>query len=353
MRVFVVGYHWIGGFSDFAAEGFRDAGCETALAYENELSFFQKARAAVMRYPALYRLAGMLKKKTSRAYRSYETSRRAGIASRIVEQVKRFKPDFILMVQCAGIPAETLRALKEEISAPIFVWFGDNPFDWVDRSYDGKWRFFDACFAADKTWLAPLRAATGKQAFHLPLASSSRAYFPVPAVPARYVSDIAFVGAPTEERIACLRSLFRYDMKIYGLGWDAYFEKYPELSRHWQGPVGPKEGNLANNGAKVVLGLYGRNLETSVGQRAFDVGASGGFLLSERKEQLTDLFVPEALALFEGAHDLPAAVDYWLSHEKEREAVAARFHAETVARNLYRHRAAAVCAAFMALEKND
>lgn len=352
MRVFVVGYHWVGGFSDFAAEGFRDAGCETFLAYENELSFFQKARAAVMRYPALYRFAGMLKKKASAAYRSYESGRRTAIASRMVLRAKRFKPDLIVVIQCAGTSAETLRSLKEEAGAPVFVWFGDNPFDWVDRSYDGKWRFFDACFAADKTWLAPLREATGKQSFHLPLASSSRTYFPVPAVPARYVSDIAFVGAPTEERIVLLASLFGYDMKVYGLGWDSYFGKYPELARYWQGPVGPKEGNLANNGAKIVLGLYGKNLRTSVGQRAFDVGASGGFLLSERREQLTDLFPPDALALFDGPHGLRAATDYWLSHDEGRTAVAKRFHAEVMERNLYWHRAETVCAAFKAFKEH-
>lgn len=349
MRVFIIGYHWVGGFSDFAAEGFRDIGCETALVYENELSFFQKARAALMRYPWLYRIAGILKKKTSRVYRSYESNRRAGIASRIVRQAKCFKPDFILMIQCAGTSAETLRALREEVGVPIFAWFGDNPFNWVDDSYDDKWQFFEVCFAVDATWLTPLRTATGKPVFHLPLASSAHAYFPVRTVPRRYVADIAFVGAPTEERIVYIKALSGCDIKIYGLGWDAYFEKYPELVKYWQGPVSPKEGNTAQCGAKIILGLYGKNLTTSVGQRAFDAGASGGFLLSERKGQLTDLFSPDALALFGDVDDLRAKVDYWLSHDALRASVAARFHAEVTAHNLYRHRAVTVCDAFKSL----
>ncbi len=349
MRVFIIGYHWVGGFSDFAAEGFRDNGCETALVYENELSFFQKARAALMRYPWLYRIAGILKKKTSAAYRSYESSRRAGIAPRIVRQAKRFKPDFILMIQCAGTSAETLRALRDETGVPIFAWFGDNPFNWVDDSYDDKWQFFDACFAVDATWLTPLRTATGKPAFHLPLASSAHAYFPVRTVPRRYVADIAFVGAPTEERIVHIKALSGCDIKIYGLGWDAYFEKYPQLAKQWQGPVSPKEGNMAQNGAKIVLGLYGKNLATSVGQRAFDAGASGSFFLSERKGQLTDLFPEGALALFDDPDDLRVKADYWLSHDEGRTAVAARFHSAVMHSNLYRHRAASVCEAFKSL----
>ena len=87
----------------------------------------------------------------------------------------------------------------------------------------------------------------------------------------------------------------------------SYSEKMPEVFRY----------------SKINLNITLRSIESGMPLRALDVMGAGGFLLSNYQTELAENFVDgEELVLFESEEDLLAKVEYYLQHEKERQAIA-------------------------------
>ena len=75
--------------------------------------------------------------------------------------------------------------------------------------------------------------------------------------------------------------------------------------------------------SKINLNITLRSIESGMPLRALDVMGAGGFLLSNYQTELAENFVDgEELVLFESEEDLLAKVEYYLQHEKERQAIA-------------------------------
>ena len=66
---------------------------------------------------------------------------------------------------------------------------------------------------------------------------------------------------------------------------------------------------------------------------------AGGFLLSNFQADFLDDFVPgEDFVYYESKEDLLQKIDYYLTHEKERQDIADNGHHKTAAGHTYRHR---------------
>ena len=66
---------------------------------------------------------------------------------------------------------------------------------------------------------------------------------------------------------------------------------------------------------------------------------AGGFLLSNFQADYLDMFVPgEDFVYYESKEDLLQKIDYYLTHEEERAAIARNGHDKVAAAHTYRHR---------------
>ena len=73
--------------------------------------------------------------------------------------------------------------------------------------------------------------------------------------------------------------------------------------------------------------------------RAWDILGAGGFLLSNYQADYADLFVAEEdYVYYINDEDLLSKADYYLSHEKERQEIAANGHRKVIDGNTYQHR---------------
>ena len=91
--------------------------------------------------------------------------------------------------------------------------------------------------------------------------------------------------------------------------------------------------------SKINLNISLRSIKSGIPQRAFDIMGSGGFLLSNFQADFLDDFIPgEDFDYYESKDDLLAKIDYYLAHEKERQAIAKNGHDKTAAAHTYRHR---------------
>lgn len=112
----------------------------------------------------------------------------------------------------------------------------------------------------------------------------------------------------------------------------------PNLINH--GSVDPYiEMPLVFKRSRINLNISLRSIKSGIPQRAFDIMGSGGFLLSNYQNDFLDFFTPgEDFEFYESKEDLLSKIDYYLSHEDERRAIASNGHNKLAAAHTYRHR---------------
>lgn len=79
--------------------------------------------------------------------------------------------------------------------------------------------------------------------------------------------------------------------------------------------------------SKINLNITLRSIQNGIPLRAYDILGSGGFLLSNYQTDLARHFVPdEDYVYYENREDLLRKIEYYLSHEDERSAIAHNAH---------------------------
>jgi len=75
--------------------------------------------------------------------------------------------------------------------------------------------------------------------------------------------------------------------------------------------------------SKINLNITAKSIRTGLPLRIYDVLACGGFLITNYQNELTDYFEPDAdLVYYTSEEDLIEKVDYYLTHEKDRQEIA-------------------------------
>lgn len=75
--------------------------------------------------------------------------------------------------------------------------------------------------------------------------------------------------------------------------------------------------------SKINLNMTNRPIETGITLRTFDIMGCGGFVMTNYQAQIPEYFVPgEDLVMYESIPDLLDKIDYYLTHDEEREQIA-------------------------------
>lgn len=91
--------------------------------------------------------------------------------------------------------------------------------------------------------------------------------------------------------------------------------------------------------SRINLNISLRSIKSGIPLRAFDIMGSGGFLLSNYQEDFLENFTPgEDFEYYENEQDLLDKIDYYLSHEAERQEIAKNGHAKVASAHTYRDR---------------
>lgn len=91
--------------------------------------------------------------------------------------------------------------------------------------------------------------------------------------------------------------------------------------------------------AQINLNLSSRQLETAVNQRVFDVPAAGGFLLTDWRESLTELFDPdEEMVCFSTVDEMNDLIRFYKNNPERREKISNAARKRVAGEHLLRHR---------------
>ncbi len=137
------------------------------------------------------------------------------------------------------------------------------------------------------------------------------------------------------ERIDVMRRLeARFALRVYGnTEWQGLVQGYAGHADHFE--LMPKIFQLS----KINLNLSRSFVEFGLPMRIFDVLSCGGFLVTNHKHDLGQLFTDgKDLVVFRDTQDLLEVCAYYLEHEDERRAIAAQGQATLREHHTYRLR---------------
>lgn len=130
---------------------------------------------------------------------------------------------------------------------------------------------------------------------------------------------------------------YNFDIKLYTPDKNAV-NNLTEITN--MGPIDYyNEMPFVFNNSRINLNISLRSIQTGIPLRAMDIMGAGGFLMSNWQADFFDFFNPgEDLILFKSHDDLISKCYYYLTHEKEREQIAANGYGRVKESHTYEKR---------------
>ena len=140
-------------------------------------------------------------------------------------------------------------------------------------------------------------------------------------------------------RNGCVRYLLPFKPLIAGdPGWKIEFRNEPiqprymgELNYYSQLPI-------FYTAQGINFNCTSKQMKGAVNQRIFDCPAAGGFVLTDWREQMAELFTPEEMICYHEPEEIPELVSYYLKHHSERKALAKRARSRVLACHTWEQR---------------
>lgn len=236
------------------------------------------------------------------------------------------------------IGADEFKRLKEKFAkgaVPFVLWIVD-----VVRGKDEKAReyfpLFDKIFAFEKQDIKYLKEAYGIEATYCPVGYNKDYISSAGNFDGDY--DISFVGMPYKNRMKLLDKLAKAAQKngwrlgVFGPFYDnkLYFwkrlqreRKYPQLFKYvHDGRLSPAEVAALYRQSKICLNIHVEHAK-GMNPRTFEIMAAGAFELIDERDFYDSVVPGEHLDTFSDADELIKKCEYYLTHNDEREKIAA------------------------------
>ncbi len=256
------------------------------------------------------------------------------------ERIKAFAPELIIGYDYSHLISPDSKAVIDRFNVPKIHYFADNPNDNFslsgDNSLPEKLAETDSIvFCWDKNYLKDFK----NKAFYLPLAVNPQDYSVESITPKKH--GILFAGRPlTERRINILCEIVRNfpeELSIYSfkkhfdrsvdeirerrLLSDEQLENYIKSYKGFLNTEKELAEVYANS--KIVLNITMEQGLSSMNYRVLEVLASGGFLLTDYKEDTAEYFESDKeLVFYEDNNDLTEKISKYLNNKELRDEIA-------------------------------
>ncbi len=270
--------------------------------------------------------------------------------SRYLNEIKKFKPNIILVIKGETVFPETLKKIKKTLGIPCMSYIWDSPF----FTYTGKTAdiyrknnfaegmdLYEHIFIYDPYYVEELKKSGLRELSYLPLATDTDQYRKVTLNENEnneYDFDISFVGSPFPARIEIFEKLRDFKLGVFGDGWREMY-KNKNLPAYYKGNATGEKVLKIYSGSKIVLNIHDPEAKHSVNTRTFDIPASGAFELTDYKPEIEKLFnIGEEMVCYKDIPDLLKLAGYYLNNPSERQRIAENGKKRIFGGHTWRHR---------------
>ncbi|MDD3089735.1 MAG: glycosyltransferase [Candidatus Omnitrophica bacterium] len=274
----------------------------------------------------------------------------------LVRKAEVFRPEVLIVFGATNIYPETIAEIKRRFDPVTVSMVADFPMGFDFHLMAGP--YYDHFFPSGTDGLLQYQKAGHTNGYWLPFGCDPEIHRPIELTceeRKKYGSDICFVGSYYTEREVILEPLAGFDLGLWGIGWEKLPKGSP-LRRHVRGgSLRPDEWVKVFNAAKIVINIVARRADVRepfafslkdddfrmCNTRVFEILGCGAFQMVNRKDDVLELFKDkEHIALFDEKRpdEVPASVEYYLTHADERRRIAAAGRREAVEKHTYRSR---------------
>ncbi|MBD2848616.1 glycosyltransferase [Paenibacillus sp. IB182496] len=262
------------------------------------------------------------------------------------------RPDLVLVLNGGVLPADQVARMREA-GHTTAVWFTDDPY-YTDWTVEIAPRF-DYVFTLEINCVPFYQEHGCANVHYMPFAADPAIFRPQRAS-SKYLTDICFIGTAFWNRVEMIDRLApmlaRRNVVISGWWWDR-LRNYGKLADKiklgdW---MTPQETAQYYNGAKIVINLH-RSIDDdtinvnshkiaahSANPRTFEIACSGAMQLSDMRPDLPSLYTPdEEIATYGSYEELAEKIEYYLTHEEERQRIATGGFTRTMRDHTYKSR---------------
>jgi spore maturation protein CgeB len=232
----------------------------------------------------------------------------------LLNQVKRLEPAYLLVIKGETIYPQTIDQINQ-LGTITINWFGDGLFfwRWMKRTAPHYRLFINNGYDS----YSKLKSI-GVKNYYLEYAAPK--IYPRPKLAKKY--PITFVGQHTSRREAYFKHLADLGLKI----WGYHQWQQSSLASIARGPVPVKTAHQIIGHSQIVVNMLTGTTRTQpqeINIRIFETLAHGTFLLTQDYPHLHKYFkAGKELVTFTTPQDLRRKAIYYLSHNREREAIA-------------------------------
>jgi len=265
-------------------------------------------------------------RKKSFAYSNFRRAWVHRMNKRLVERVRDWKADLLLVFRGGYVSAETVHTVNRKTSCVTVNFYNDNPWGLAGVYPPLPFEVIQAYrlfLTKDRYFERELRAQGIDHVRYLPHGYDP-AYFRPPDLSEedrrRFGADVSFVGSPYPFRVALMDGIVgpKVDLRIWGKG------RWKDVKSDW---IRERYQGVLPNEDKVRVYAASRiNLNPqhpgggvfSLEDRSISIAGSGGFQLTNHKEDIGEFFTPgEEIATYRDRADLRRLIEYHVSHPDE------------------------------------
>jgi hypothetical protein len=245
----------------------------------------------------------------------------------LVRAAREFRPRWVFVIRAHEfVDAELVARLKRDCGVEkVFAWRVDGPLDTPDLLEDAA--VYDRYFCSHRHGYDPRRDRID----FLPVYGMDFSLYRNLHV-GTYEHELVLVGGHNARREQLVAGLLELPLEIYGK-WGRTRSKlsltgYLKARGVWGADLLRLYGT-----SKIVLNItnWDPARYVALNQRVFDVPATGAFLLTDYSPELEEHYrIGEEIVCYRGVDELKDKARYFLAHDRERRAIAARGYAKAL-----------------------
>jgi spore maturation protein CgeB len=249
------------------------------------------------------------------------------VHSRLINDVRRFDPDFMFIIKGYNLSRETVNRIQKAADVVVANWNPDNQFQVRSEASEAS-TYLDALPAYDIvfTWgqflLDPLKDRGARRTAYLPFGWDPELHSPTESVD-RYECDVVFLGIWSTKRQQVLSGLLDFNLDIWGNYWKTRCWNIPLRRCRRGSKLSGEEYAKAMSSAKIVVNVLADHNVPSHNMRTFEAPATESVMATTRTDGQKEFFSDEQdVIMYDDKEELRQKVAYYLDNEREREEIA-------------------------------